>query len=200
MKRNFLVSILALILLLTAFGCGPAKLEISEEQALAVLQDLVPRSYEINVILFGNGLPTEDHAGTGAADGAIYYPVTEDCGYRSTAEIKRAAEKIYSARYLSGIYVFAFTGVHSDEEDSNLDLSVSPRYRDLAEQGLCVNVTVKPIAIRGRLEVLSVTVGKRTSTYVATEVTCRDESGNTLTLHIPLTKENGVWLLDGPTY
>ena len=98
MKRKLLLLILVAMLLLNAVGCGPAKLEISEEQALAVLQDLVPRSYEINVIFFGEGLPAKESAGAGTSDGAIYYPVSDDCGYQSTAEIKRAAEKIYSAR------------------------------------------------------------------------------------------------------
>ena len=40
------------------FSCSkPKPLEISEEEALAVLTDLVPRSYEFNVIFFGEGLP-----------------------------------------------------------------------------------------------------------------------------------------------
>lgn len=198
-KRIWLITVAVLLFLASLTACAP-KLSISEEQALAVLQDLVPRSYDINVIFFGAGLPAQSHAGEGASAGAIYYPVTEDCGYRSIAEIKTAAEKVYSKRYLDGIYVAAFTGVAAESADGGADLSLSPRYRDLAEDGLCINITVDPVAIRERLEVEAVTVGKRTTTYVMTTVTCRDAAGNSVTMSIPLTKENGVWLLDGPTY
>ncbi len=188
----------AVLLAFGLFGCAEKPLSITEEEALTVLTDLVPRSYEFNVIFFGEGLPIAEPPAERPAT-VQYLPVREDCGYRSVAEIQAAAERIYSVRYLSGVYVSAFLGVTSEDSDGGLDTSVSPRYKEI--QGvLSANAAVIPLAIRGRLEVISATVGKATPQYVTTNAVCRTESGETVEMTILLTLEDGVWLLDSPTY
>lgn len=197
MKR-ILILLLLPVLLMVSTSCAEKNLEITPEEATAVLKDLVPRSYELNVIFFGEGLPVEDPPETKPAT-VTYRPVTADCGYTSIAQIMRAAEQVYSKRYLDGVYVSAFIGVAAESEDGMLDTTVSPRYQEIGGK-LQADTAASVKDIRGKLEVLSVTLGKATPTYVATEATCRDGEGNTVVMTVLLTLENGVWLLDSPTY
>ena len=196
------IGILCLIGTLIAglFGCA-RPLSIGEEEALSVLTELVPLSYEINDLFFGNGLPAadppEERPGT-----VSYRPVRDDCSYRSTDEMKAAAAKVYSARYLESVFVTVFSGNENDAQagELGLDMSTSPRYREI-DGRLTVDVSYQPLAIRGRLTVVSVTLGRATPQYVATETVCRNEAGETETLRILLTKNpDGAWRLDSPTY
>lgn len=197
MKRIGILLLIPLLLLGLA-ACGPKPLSITEEEATVVLKELVPRSYELNVIFFGVGLPPKESPSE--IPGQTHYlPVAEDCGYGTVQSIMDKAEQVYSRRYLDGVYVSAFIGVAGESTDGMLDTTVSPRYREWKGE-LQVDVAANVIPIRGRLQVVSATVGKATPTYVTTEATCLDESGKTVVITVLLAYENGVWLLDSPTY
>ncbi len=200
MKLKVYSLVLALLIaVLGMLSSCAAPLKISDEEALEVLKDLVPKSYDINVIFFGEGLAAVDEAYEEEHDKAAYFKVAEDCGYSSIGEIKAAAEKVYSNKYLEDVYVTMFQGLASESSEGTLDTSFSPRYREIGGQ-LMVNVARKGLNIRPRLEVISAEVTKKTSKYVKVETSCRDKDGKTETFEILLTKENDVWLLDSPTY
>ena len=200
MKRIalLLIALLLTVALLPSCSSGPDPLEITEEEALRVLKDLVPRSYDLNVIFFGEGLPLDGMPETKPTT-LQYLPVAEGSPYTKISELKKAAEAVYSSRYLTGVYVGAFEGVSAEEADGLLDTSVSPRYSEYGGK-LHGDASAEAKDIRGRLEVLSATVGRCTPEYVTTRVTCREEDGDTVEVTILLTLENGVWLLDSPTY
>jgi len=197
MKR-ILILLLLPILVMTSVSCAEKNLEITVEEATEVLKELVPRSHELNVIFFGEGLPVENPPDTKPTS-VTYQPVAADCGYTSISQIMEKAEQVYSARYLDGVYVAAFIGVAAESDDGMLDTTVSPRYQEIGGK-LQADTAAQVKNIRGRLEVVSATVEGATPTYVTTKATCRDEDGNTVTLTVLLTWENGVWLLDSPTY
>ena len=196
MKKTirFAAFVLLAAAMLSLVSCK-APLKISEEEAYEALKTLIPASYDINVIFFGEGLP---HEGAGDTGGKTSYVKVTSKEYLSVKDIKNAAEKVYSKRYLEGVYVAAFEGVASESSDGGLDTSVSPRYRDIGGE-LMFNASSSVRNIRGRLEVVSVTVGKRTSDYVKLSVVCRGDDGET-TIDAYLTKQSGTWLLDSPTY
>lgn len=199
MKRILLLLLSLMLLVGTATACSSEKpLEITEEEALRVLKDLVPRSYDLNVIFFGEGLPAEGVPETKPTT-VVYLPVAAESPYAKIAEIKAAAANIYSSRYLNGVYVAAFEGVVAESTDGLLDTNVSPRYTEYGGK-LYVDVSAEAKDIRGKLEVVSATVGRCTPQYVTTRVTCLEEDGDTVEVTILLTLENGVWLLDSPTY
>ena len=194
-----LLAITAILLAIVAgFSSCSKPLEISDEEALTVLKDLVPKSYDINVIFFGEGLPAVDEAYEQEHTSTAYFKVRDDVPYSSVQDIKNAAEKVYSSRYLDGIYVGAFKGVATESSDGMLDASVSPRYREIGGE-LMVDVSVAPKAIRGRLEVISAEVTKKTSKYVKISMTY-SENGKQAVTDAYLTLEDDVWLLDSPTY
>ena len=203
MKKTRLLSLLLALMtgLALLSGCTPKAppLEIEAEVALAVVKDLVPRSYEMNMLFFGRGLPLSE-APTKDENQTEYIAVTDDCGYASIKEIKTAAEKVYSKRYLNGVYVAAFVGVTSVGEDGGLDASVSPRYREIGGKLTMDAHTTVNTNMRGRLTVEAVTVESSTAEYVTTTVLCKTEDGQSVTMTVLLAYENGVWLLDSPTY
>ena len=107
MKKHILPILLTLGALLVS--CGGAKHDPAEVKS--ALDTLLPPSFELNEIYFGEGLPaTEDQALIDKLYGAFaanvkslkYRPVAEDCGYASIAEIKTATEEPWFVRYISG--------------------------------------------------------------------------------------------------
>ncbi len=193
-----LAIITALSFIVGVFASCSKPLKISDEEALTVLKDLVPKSYDINVIFFGEGLPAVDEAYKEEHSETAYFKVRDDVPYSSINDIKAAAEKVYSKRYLDGIYVGAFKGVATESSDGMVDASVSPRYKEIGGK-LMVDVSVAPKQIRGRLEVISAEVTKKTPGYVIVSMTY-SENGKQSVADAYLTLENDVWLLDGPTY
>ena len=196
MKR-ILVLLLSLALAVSVLSCGkPKPLKISEEKAYEVLCDLVPRSHEFNVIFFGEGLPHED----GEYDDTTYVEVDPaQSRYGSIAEIKAEVERVYSKRYLKSIYINMFVGSKTTSSDGLLDNDVSPRYKVIGGK-LMIDASYDEIDIMGKLTVISTKVVKKTPKYVSVDAVCSDESGNEINKRFFLTYENGVWLLDGPTY
>lgn len=191
---GFAAIALVAVAILSLASCR-TPLKISEDEAFEALKTLIPASYDINVIFFGEGLP---HDGDADSDGKTQYVKVNSDEYLSVKDIKNAAEKVYSKSYLDGVYVAAFEGVTAESSDGSLDTSVSPRYRDIGGE-LMVNISAPVKKIRGRLELVSSSVKKRTPDYVTVTVVCRGDDGE-ITFDAYLTKQAGEWLLDSPTY
>ena len=118
MKRTvrILSLLLCLVLALPLCSCGAPELETVRGRFV----ELIEASYAINDIFFGAGLETYARDGEFAKEHRIYDElsagydayeiVTENAGYFDIDSIKEAAEKVYSADYLTGIYTMAFDG------------------------------------------------------------------------------------------
>lgn len=200
MKKKIIVASAIIVVCLAGLFLllWPKPLKISEDEALTVLQDLVPKSYEINVVFFGDGLAAVDEAYEEEHSSTSYFEVAEGYNYDSIEDIKEEAEKVYSSHYLEDVYVFAFEGDYSETSDGMTDLTVSPRYKEISGK-LMVDVSVKGKNIRNRLAVISSKIEKRTSKYVKLSTVC-EENGNKIEIDMFLTLENGNWRLAGPTY
>ena len=109
-KYRILLSALALCLVLALASCTkpPELSEIKDE-----LISLIEGSHTINEIFFGKGLDAVD-ADIYEAPTTGYEYVDEHCPYQTTTSLKLAAEAIYSAEYLEGVYLTAFEG-YADE-------------------------------------------------------------------------------------
>ena len=119
--------------------------------------------------------------------------------YSSIPEIKVEVERVYSKRYLRSIYINMFVGSKTTSSDGLLDNDVSPRYKAI-DGKLMIDASYDEVEIMGRLTVLSSQTVKKTPKYVSVDAVCLDENGNEIQKRFFITKENGVWLLDGPTY
>lgn len=106
------------------------------------LDELLPLSYELNEIYFGEGLPqTDDQALVDKLYGAFaanvkslnYHPVAEDCGYSSIAEIKAATEAVFTEDYCAYLYELAFDGISSDKVEVEAETEAEEEEGEIGE-------------------------------------------------------------------
>ncbi|MBQ0101458.1 MAG: hypothetical protein KBT31_01500 [Firmicutes bacterium] len=188
MKKT-IATILLILVGLALISCAPAEkpLEITPEEAKNVINSLLPDAVTVNEIFFGEGLKCEPPA----SDGAVFCPVTADCGFKTVDEIKALAEKVYSAGYLDSVYVSVFEGTKDDGEGIAV---ISPRYKVISGV-LNVNITAKRYNIRTVTSVDNVEITEKTPEYVKVTATADGEK-----MTFTLTKQAEKWLFAGPTY
>ena len=188
--RRALTVLLCMGILLGALsGCS---VKMSDEEARSILSELVPLSLEMNEIFFGDGLPLEDENAEPmeSVTGGQYMRVSPTAKYQSIAEIKTAAESVYTAEYLqNSVYPMAFDGV----DDAR------PRYAE-RDGVLCRNLNSVSFSLTDRLEFDRATVSDTGYEVIELSVPYTDADGAEKTAKITLRQQNGKWLLDSPTY
>ncbi len=122
--------LLCLLLALPLASCGVPELGSVKDRFV----ELIESSYSVNDIFFGAGLETYARDSEFAKEHRIYDElsdgydayeiVNENTGYLDVEAIKEAAEKVYSADYLKGIYTMAFDGY----ADTNTGSVTTARY------------------------------------------------------------------------
>ena len=153
---------------------------MTDESARAELERLLPLSYELNEIFWGEGLPIMDIESSNR-----YLPVKDDCGYKSTEEILDKAEQVFSESYLSEIKDAIFT----DSDD------IDPRYLDI-DGVLKADKNNKGFNIQGNIVLDTVKIKKQNSALVVVSAEYADGD----TTEITLILQDGKWYLDSPTY
>lgn len=205
-------SLLLICVVSTMFSCAS---RMTDDEARSILGQLVPLSQELNDVFWGEGLSvdlSEELVDSVTAD--QYRPVTADAKYQSIQEIKDAAEKVFSSEYLESVYAVAFgeydademtkndiqkgDGIYYDANDLILN-TIYPRYKQERDGILCRNISQKPYELNTEVFTDTAVVKKRANNLIVCEVKCIC-SGVESTMNIALRCQDGVWLLDGPTY
>ena len=184
------------LLVLTAALCSAAGMltscghSLSDDEAKAILTDLVPRSQILNEVFWGDIMTTDDPYATPmeSLTGAQYYPVSAESPFQSIADIKAECQQVYTTSYAATMYAMAFEG--TDEIDS--------RYTEEGGE-LLLDITFEPYNIDTVIDIDSAKVVDSTDVSVVVEVDCTIH-GEEKVRRITLCKENEVWLLDSPTY
>jgi hypothetical protein len=124
-----ILTILLALLLLTGVAAGLASCGAEREPAPDIdevydrLVQVIEASHEVNVLLFGAGLPVyprgdaEDellHRYYGVADNGREF-VTPYAKYATVAEMQAAIAAVYSTEYRESLYESLFTGYAADE-------------------------------------------------------------------------------------
>lgn len=200
--------LLVAVLILALSACGAPELDEVKDTFVA----LIEASYEINDILFGEGLAVYERGGDFAAKYYIYEDLSEsydfyeivqsESGYLTADSIKEAASKVYSDDYLEGIYTMAFDG-YSDGESVT-----TARY--LEADGYFLRYTY------GEKDPFDILEGKQrrylfdtmkivrpsSADYVNVEIESYllGNEDEILTVTLRFTLEKGEWRLDSPTY
>ncbi len=129
-KRLISLLLLAVMMLLAGCsgcagcaGCSACSSAPPLETVYDRIVELIEDSKEINTVLYGAGLPVyavdSDYARyhqiygkeTDQTDGVAYELVAEYAKFRSEAEIREAAEKIYTTECLAPFYSSIFDGI-----------------------------------------------------------------------------------------
>ena len=167
----------------------------TEEEIKKTAEELVENSLELNEIYFGEGLPITDEKSIASA---LYSPVTEDCKYHSTTEIKAATEKVYTADYCKVLFKRGFEGTSLESETK----VVYARFIDDFDGRLTVRNDLKETALTtGRTydySTMKVEYMKKGEAQVSIQSIV--DAKPDVSVKITLKLESSGWRLDTPTY
>ena len=141
-----------------------------------------------------------------ADDYPDYDYVRDDSPYHSTAEIREAAAAVYASAYLRSVTGALFDGAVGAADDPAGTI-LAARYIDYRKDG--IGYLMQSNAVKGhdlparRYDYDTMRVAKGSnSKYVKIEIESYIEGDeqDRVTVKLAFAKENGVWLLDSPTY
>lgn len=189
MKR-FLCVVLGLILLLPCLvGCK--FMTLTDEQAKAELERLLPAAKELTAVYYGEGLP---HEPLPENSRDVYAFVKKDAPYQTMDALKQASEKVFSEEYLQSIYAYAFDG----------NEYTAARYfmaKDAnGEMRLKINLELEPMSMLRSIDIESATVVEGTPAACVIKVKAVNGAGKQIDKQIKIVKKNNAWFLDGAAY
>ena len=209
MKR-ILILLLALWMLAgVVMGLGSCSKEPPPEldEVYDRLVQVIEASHEVNVLLFGMGLPTyergdaEDdlvHRYFGFGDESRVY-VTPYAKYKSVADMKTAISAVYSTSYRKSLYESLFTGYAADE----MSVAMPARFTE-DDRYLYMSTYVSPLVDGVRVyDYASMEIVDYTASSKRLKVSIRSYSESYpeewKTVYLSFVYENGDWYLDSPS-
>ena len=209
MKR-ILTLLLALVLLAgSALGLASCSASESAPELDTVydrLVQVIEASHEVNVLLFGAGLPVyprgdaEDelvHRYYGVADNGQQF-VTPYAKYASIAEMQAAIAAVYSTEYRESLYESLFTGYAADE----MSVVMPARFSE-DDRFLYMSKYVDPLVDGVRvydyasMEIVSYSHSSRLRVSINSYTEDRPEEWKRV--YLSFVYENGDWYLDSPS-
>ena len=134
-----------------------------------------------------------------------YDYVTLGAKYHSIAEIKAAAETVYSKAYLESIYDMMFVGAAAADESV---VGSDARYKEFQDEfgsiSLTKSNTYDPLVKETRLylfdtaEIIEPSNGEFVT--IAVDSYLASKPNEILNVKVTMVLQDGVWMLDGPTY
>lgn len=210
--KKIIVPILALLLL---SSCGGEK--IPTEEIRAALDELLPKSAELNEIYFGEGLPItvdeelvklyyESFDVTFSTDEATlsYQPVDPASGYSNETELREATLEVFSEEYSEYLFERAFKGISAVfSEGTDREKTVTSAYAMYLEQnGILtarVNISDEAMELGRTYDLDGMEVLRESDGYVIVKVPS-EMNGVQLDIELKLVKTEAGWRLDSPTY
>ena len=197
--KNTIIAITVLVALIAAVLGGSYYLRvrnrISDEEAKAILESLLPKSYELNEIIWGEGLPVSPDAADRlqTVTGVQYRAVDPSCGYTSIEQLKNEISEVYSPRFVE-------SDINKIMFDGDDDMLVG-RYRN-GDKGIEIDIMKEGYEAVGKTYIdpasVKVTGAEFTEVYCTVEDVYED--GTRKEREIVLVKTSDGWRLDTPTY
>ena len=179
------------MLLPTLTSCSqPPKVEDVRDEIAA----LIEASHEINDIFYGEGLPVDTTLSSGYEK---FHVVSASSPYRSLSEIRTAAEKVYSAEYMSAIYEMMFSG-HYDSVSGSIQQA---RYWET--NGNLLKLIDSTVYLTGEPRSYDYSTMKivkpSRADYIKFEI-MSEKNGEQLLVRLSAVLTENGWRLDSPTY
>lgn len=197
-KRNFLKIIcilLSLVCILSLFGCS----KLSDEEATARAAELLEKSVLINRIYYGSGIPADPNAVGQAAYKKADPEFLKANGFSTIEELKALTREVYTSYCAEDVFFNVFLTL-IEVEDSR------PRYKE-DNGSFYVDTTVEPtVADKVEFDTGSIKITKKSRNiiYFTVDMTVYSPDGQKSqklsAQSFSMREENGVWLLDAPTY
>lgn len=193
--KKLLIILCALILPLSLFACkGP----YGDDEAAAILRELLEKDAELNRYIWGDGFGTLTDPGDDANETTtVYYRVNADAPYHSVEALRNAVSEVYTAELCTIINAFAF-----DNTEKTM-ARFCDFYQNDAVADLQIDVTLNhpPYELKTVIYPSTVKVTRSSATIIETEVEYSNgPDGERRTMDVRLLKENDVWKLDTQTW
>lgn len=193
--KKFLILLCVLLLPLSLFGCkGP----YSDDDAAAILTDLLERDAELNSYIWGNAFGTLEDPGDDADDTTtVYYRVNAEAPYHSVDELRAAVNALYSEELAVIVNAYAF----ENTEKTMARFCDFYQNDEVADLQIDVTLNHPPYELKTVIYPATVKVTRSSATIIETEVEYSNGSdGERRTMDVRLLKENDVWKLDTQTW
>ena len=209
MKRIGRIFLILLILLTVIMSsCCDAGREPAPEmdEVYDRLVQVIEASHEVNVLLFGAGLPVyprgdaEDllvHRYYGVTDNGQQF-VTPYAKYGSIAEMQTAIAAVYSTEYRESLYESLFTGYAADEMSVVMPARFSEDERFLY-MSQYVSPLVEGVRVYDYASMQIVDYSHASRLRVSIRSYTEDHPEEWKTVYLSFVYENGDWYLDSPS-
>ena len=187
-------------------GCAAPKVEEIYDRVVY----LVEASYEVNTMLYGNGLPVYHadseyaqikHIYFNFADVGMYEYVTEQAKCFTFEQIQSKARKIYSEACLESLFEFCFTGYATNDGSGHMVIDRA-RYRE-DQTWIFQSTAENNFACEMRFYDYSTmkvnSLGRRDACSVSMDSWLVSSPNKVETVEIYLVLQDGEWLLDSVT-
>ncbi|MBQ7930060.1 MAG: hypothetical protein IJ334_03485 [Clostridia bacterium] len=201
----------ALLILLTLTSCGGGV--HTEEEIRTVLDELLPKSFELNEIYFGEGLPMSNDKAMveqfyGMFDSDVeainYHPVDVSCGYTTETDIREATLEVFTADYAEYLFGRAFSGIsatfNEGEEQEYTSTAVYAMY--IEQDGILtvrINLDEEAIPLGRMYDLDGMELTENEENFVIAKIPT-EMDGRALDVELRLVKTPDGWRLDSPTY
>jgi hypothetical protein len=192
--------LLAVLMLLLLGGCRRTKPPALEE-IYDTAVELIERSYAVNDLVFGHGLPVWETESAYAelkhiyTKKPVYENVTAYASVVTVSQIKNIMAQVYSQDYLESLFATMFDGYAYEE-----GVMVAQIKEDAL--GLYQCRTYAPLVTNQRIydyATMRVVTGDDRTAVIRLDSHLENET-TTLVVELVLVLEDGEWRLDTPTY
>ena len=182
-------------------SCG-AK-DLTEDEVKEIVSPLIDKSYKINVIFFGEGLPGDESEAVEYDETQydvkpVSYITVLSGEFKNIDQLKEAASEVYSSDYLGNVFKLAFEGMTDDKGE----IYQYPRYIESYSGELKIIGGAKDESIvTGRTyDVSTLKITSQTSKYVFFTVESYIDGNDAGPVDLSIKLDEAGWRLDSPTY
>ena len=204
--RVFLI-LLVLVTVIMSSCCDASREPAPDiDEVYDRLVQVIEASHEVNVLLFGEGLPVyprgdaEDllvHRYYGVTDNGQQF-VTPYAKYASIAEMQTAIAAVYSTEYRESLYESLFTGYAADEMSVVMPARFSEDDKFLY-MSRYVSPLVEGVRVYDYASMQIVEYSHASRLRVAIRSYTEDRPEEWKTVYLSFVYENGDWYLDSPS-
>ena len=206
MKRILLILLVVVIVLMASCCDAPRDPAPEIDEVYDRLVQVIEASHEVNVLLFGAGLPVytrgdaEDelvHRYYGMADESREF-VTPYAKYNSIADMQAAIAAVYSTEYRESLYESLFTGYAADEMSVMMPARFSEDDKFLY-MSKYVDPLVKGVRVYDYASMEIVEYSHASRLRVSIMSYTEDHPDVWKKVYLSFVFENGDWYLDSPS-
>lgn len=192
MTKRISVILLAVLMIFSLVSCSAH----SDEEIIEAAKTLIEKSYIINEIYYGKGLPVTEDDSLGFA--SKYAIVDTSCGFSTVEDIKKATAEVYASDYCEHLYVLAFEGISTEDRESVSYARFMDDYTD--KLTMLKEIRETGADLKRTYDFSTIIVEKCVRDVATIKVMSLVDGKEDKELKITLVYENEQWKLSTPTY